>query len=433
MVDCQVALALDQVLCYLGESVVIIQMFRSGRSVAMTSNERFARIMHHQPVDHVLDMEFGYWEENHVLWQREGFPAEASVWGDPAAHYQLESHFLPDDAAMRNERMELYFGLERRYRPPVNTILEPKFEIEEAGERDGYRYYHDADHVLCRVLADGCTSMPEHIEYPLKSRADWERLFKPRLDPESPGRFPENLGAHMDFILEKNYVPWLYVGSLFGLLRNYVGFQEMCYMIHDDPVLVDEIVQHMADTACAVLEKTLPDLKGKALIGHFWEDICFNAGPMISPAFFRERIVPRYRQITGLLAEYGIDSIIVDCDGFIEPLVQCWLDAGINIMFPLERASNTDPARLREKFGRQLLMLGGVDKRCIAAGGDDIVRHLETLAPLVEDGGYIPHCDHLCPADVSFENYCFYLEKKREIFGIPKKELCLRSYPDNIK
>ena len=355
-------------------------------------------------------MEFGYWDEVHLLWEKEGLPEG------------LDTH----------EKLELYFGLERRYRPPVNVLLQPEFEIEEVEIRDGYRYYYDADRVLCRVLADGRTSMPEHLEYPLKSPKDWENVFKPRFDPDTPGRFPKDIVKVVDDALEQNYMPWLYVGSLFGRLRNFTGFQEICYMVYDDPDLIDEIIQHMADVTCDILERTMPLLGGKILIGHFWEDICFNNGPMISPDFFRNRVVPRYKQITTLLEKYGVDIVIVDCDGWIDPLIDSWLDAGVNIMFPLERASNSDPVEFRKKYGEQVLLLGGVDKKKIALGGDDIVRELEYLAPLVEEGGYIPHCDHLCPADVTLGKYRFYLEKKREIFGIPSKEEKIRATPVDI-
>ena len=98
-------------------------------------------------------------------------------------------------------------------------------------------------------------------------------------------------------------------------------------------------------------------------------------------------------------------------------------------MYPLERASGSDPVMLRKRYGKELLLMGGIDKRAIAKGGDVIARHLEYLAPLVEEGGYIPHCDHFCPANVTLKNYRFYLKKKRELFGIPHREERIRKYP----
>ena len=43
---------------------------------------------------------------------------------------------------------------------------------------------------------------------------------------------------------------------------------------------------------------------------------------------------------------------------------------------------------------------------------------MERLHPLVEHGGYIPCVDHRVPPDVSFENYCYYVEKKKDILKV---------------
>ncbi|MFP4343682.1 MAG: hypothetical protein ACLFU8_03210 [Anaerolineales bacterium] len=77
----------------------------------------------------------------------------------------------------------------------------------------------------------------------------------------------------------------------------------------------------------------------------------------------------------------------------------------------------SDPVEYRERFGKALRMLGGFDKRILAGERDAIEREVHRLAPLVEEGGYIPFCDHLVPPDVPFENYLFYLELARSVWG----------------
>ena len=62
--------------------------------------------------------------------------------------------------------------------------------------------------------------------------------------------------------------------------------------------------------------------------------------------------------------------------------------------------------------------MGGVDKMQLRAGRDAIRRCLESVAPLVERGGYIPFCDHRCPPDVPEEDYLFYLDYKEQLFGM---------------
>lgn len=364
--------------------------------------------MRFQTVDHVPDMEFSFWDETIDLWSRDGVPKE------------LDTH----------EKRELYFGLERRVKLPLEVNLHPAPGIREAGVRDGFRYYYDEDLVLCRVPSDGSTTMPEHIEFSLKNRHDWENTFRPLLDPDTPGRVPENPGAIAEDFLNKDFVPYLYAGSLFGRIRNFVGFAEICYLIYDDPGLVDDMIRHMAELSCAMLERVLPQVRGKVAIAHFWEDICFNNGPMISPAWFREHVAPLYKEIISVLRANGIDIISVDCDGWVGPLVEPWLEVGLNGMFPCEIKGGSGPVMFREKYGHDLLLMGGVDKAKIAQGGDALVKELERLAPVVEDGGFVPFCDHYVPADVTYEQFLFYLDKKREIFGIPKRELKPRDYYD---
>jgi uroporphyrinogen decarboxylase len=53
---------------------------------------------------------------------------------------------------------------------------------------------------------------------------------------------------------------------------------------------------------------------------------------------------------------------------------------------------------------------------------ESIRQEVLRLKPLVDDGGFIPHVDHRCPPDVTYENYLYYLKFKRETYGIPEPE-----------
>jgi len=79
-------------------------------------------------------------------------------------------------------------------------------------------------------------------------------------------------------------------------------------------------------------------------------------------------------------------------------------------MFPIE-AAHTDPIKLRQDYGKDILMIGGVNKLSLINSKESIDREMERLQLLIEQGGYIPTVDHRVPPDVSFENYLYYLEK----------------------
>ena len=62
--------------------------------------------------------------------------------------------------------------------------------------------------------------------------------------------------------------------------------------------------------------------------------------------------------------------------------------------------------------------MGGIDKTKIAKGGKILEKEFESKVPrLVEDGGYIPCCDHGIPPDVSYSNYCQFVALLKKYCG----------------
>ena len=153
------------------------------------------------------------------------------------------------------------------------------------------------------------------------------------------------------------------------------------------------------------LDQVLPHMDFDFASG--WEDISCNSGPLVSIDFFRNVVVPRYNRISKKLRAAGIGLWYTDCDGDIRPLLPYFLEGGINCMFPFEVNGCSHPSELLNEYGKELRIMGGVDKMKLREGKEAIKSYLETLVPLVERGGYIPHVDHRCPPDVSPENYLY--------------------------
>jgi uroporphyrinogen decarboxylase len=366
----------------------------------MNQRERWVAAMRFQPVDHVPDQEFGYWDEVFPLWHEQGL-----------------ARCITND-----ERADAFFGFETKVWAPGRADLIPQFERKVIEEDDRCITIADSGGTTRVVYKDGSSTIPRYLKFPVETRRDWEE-FRKRLDPATPGRFPGDAEWERweESVQGCTRPLGVYAASLFGKIRDWMGFENVSYAIMDDPRLIQEIMDHLTSLALIYLQRPLA--RGIQFdLAAMWEDMCFNHGPMLQPRLFEEWMVPRLSRITGLLAEHGCDVVFVDCDGNINELVPLWLDAGVNCMFPLEAQSGTDPVRLREKYGQRVLLMGGVDKTRLIAGKDEIKKEIARLKPLVEDGGYIPHVDHRVPPDVTYENYLYYLKLKRETFGIPEPE-----------
>ena len=361
----------------------------------MTGRERWLNTFHFKPVDRPVQMEFGYWDETFTEWHKQGWPES------------IKSH----DAG------HAYFGLDLRWDLNTPNGLEPWFEKKLIRETAEYRDWQNGDGQVWRARADKQhDTIPQFLSYPIRDRATWNE-FKKRLDPNSPGRFP-NVAELRAKHEKRDYPISIGAGSLFGRIRDWMGFEEACMLPHLDPVLFEEMVEHVCNLYCAVLERFLPVLQFDC--ASMWEDMAFKQGPMVSPEHFKKFLSPRYRRITDLLHKHGVDIVYLDCDGNIDDLVPLWLEAGVNVMYPLEVAHGSDAVKFRKLYGRDVLLMGGVNKRELAKDHASIDAELERLRPVVEEGGFVAHVDHRCPPDVSLANYIYYMQQKVKVFGMSK-------------
>jgi len=207
----------------------------------------------------------------------------------------------------------------------------------------------------------------------------------------------------------------LHCGSLFGMIRNILGIEGISYLYVDDEDLYTEIIDTVGDLSYKLAEKVL-STGTKFDFGHFWEDICIKNGPLVNPAVFREKVGPHYKKITDLLKKNGIDIISLDCDGMIDSLIPTWFENGVNTMFPIEVGTWDASIKLwREKYGKNLRGVGGMNKTVFANYFDAIDKEIERLKPLIELGGYIPCPDHRIAPDAKWENVQYYCEKMNSL------------------
>jgi uroporphyrinogen decarboxylase len=181
------------------------------------------------------------------------------------------------------------------------------------------------------------------------------------------------------------------------------GLEGSCYLLVDDEVLFDEIVETVADL-CYRKTKYILEAGARFDFGHFWEDISFKNGPLVSPCVFHEKVGPHYRRITDLLAQHVIDIVSVDRDGDIGALIPTWIENGVNTMFPIEVGTwGANLAPWRKEYGEQLRGVGGTNKNAFSRDRAAVNAELERLRPLVDLGGYIPCPDHRLAPDARWE------------------------------
>lgn len=142
-----------------------------------------------------------------------------------------------------------------------------------------------------------------------------------------------------------------------------------------------------------------------------------KGGPLLSPSTYAGFIFPHLKRMVEVFKGLGVRYFAIDTDGDPTQLIPLFLDAGVDAIWPIERAAGVSPQEWRDRFGQQLRLWGGVDKRILTRGPEAINAHLREFIPLIEEGGFIPTVDHTVPPDVSWDNFRHYMDAKRALLA----------------
>ncbi len=334
---------------------------------------------------------------------------------------------LSDGGDLRRALLEA-LGIEPEKRGPeiglpVSFRMIPEFEEKVLEHRNGHYVLQDwmgaiveisdrYDFTYLRTAKDLVTR--KWHKFPIESRADWE-CMKERYDAGASGRYPADLDERCRALKDRDYVTGMDLDGPFWQLREWCGFEGLCLLMAEAPEFVEEMcgfwVEFVSRVTAPVLERVQLDFVG------IHEDMAFKAHSMISPAMARRFLLPAYRRWVPEIRRSGCRVVDMDSDGYVSDLVPLWIEARINSCSPVEVAAGNDILEYRSRFGRWMAYQGGVDKRAMAKGGEAIRGEVMRLAPLIEDGGFIPGCDHGVPSDVSWPNFLEYARLLARLTG----------------
>lgn len=239
--------------------------------------------------------------------------------------------------------------------------------------------------------------------------------MKWRFDPKDPRRFPPDFDERCARLRERDFPLTVGFNGPFWQLREFAGFEGLCMLLLEQPGFVRELMTFWRDFCSEVLQVLLDHVVPDIIV--LSEDMAFKEHPMISPEMTEEFCGPCYRQWSEQSRAAGVRLLSIDSDGRVDSLIPVWKKCGITCVEPIEVAAGNDIVAMRAAFGKSMAYRGGVDKRAMAAGGAVLDAELARLRSVVDDGGYIPGCDHGVPSDVSWPKYQDYAMKLAEITG----------------
>ena len=306
------------------------------------------------------------------------------------------------------------YQCEDRASLPVNTGCNggyPEELIEDTAER---RVWKDGLGRTMELPKLSATLPIPMGNYPVETMDDWLKI-KPWYE-FSEDRLSQDWKAAARRFIEEDKVVCVHILGGFDEPRQLLGEENLCIAFYEDPELIQDILATIGNTAFQVLERVSAEVPIDMLCVH--EDLAGKSGPLIGPTHIEEFVAPYYLKVWNLLKERGTRLFDMDSDGDINPIIDAFLDAGVNCMHPMEPAANMDIVKVREKYGTRLSFYGGIDKHVIRRSKEEIAAELEyKVPPMVKTGGCVLGLDHRVPNGTPLENYKYYIEKMWEIIN----------------
>ena len=370
----------------------------------MTNLERAMNILHYKPVDRLPAVHFNYWPELLTEWAEQGkIPAELAQ----GCH----------DGSAKEAELDRIIGWDFNWNHVVGTNngLYPGFETKVLETLpDGSRRVQNHNGLIEKIKP-GITSIPSEDDYLLKDREAFETLYRPKMQ-FTPERVNIEAFRHFNEHRPQDVPVGFHVGSVLGSVRDMVSVVGMSYLLYDeDEDLFADVVDTFADMQYECVKAVL-ETGAKFDFAHYWEDICFKNGPLLSPEIFDEICGKHYKKRNDLLHQYGIDIISLDCDGVVDKLIPTWLDNGVNVLFPIEVGVWGDQFEAaRKKYGERILGIGGMDKTALRKDKAAVDAEIERMKRLAAMGGFIPCPDHRLMPGTKFELVQYYAEEIKKI------------------
>jgi len=381
----------------------------------MTPRERVKAVINHQKPD-VLPWIEAFDDGNLVTWFRQGLPVDELI----AMEWRVfeDGQLLFNWPGLKGFSPHAYFGCDGLVGCvlPIDIGPIPRYKLKVLEEDERYiRILTETGAIAKRIRKAERLwyDMPMYTEFPVKDKKTWEE-YKKRLDPSEPKRYPKDWNSEEYLTALERYqqgVTMLRFNGFYGFGAELMGIVPFNLAFYKNPELIIDMAQHWEYYIIETIREAVETLKDQIDIIFWWEDMANKRGPLLSPKLFKEFCLPHYKKVTGFLNKNGIDRIMVDCDGNVKPILDLLIEGGIRGLWPLEVNSGMDAVELGKKYGNKLFMVGNLDKREVAKGGEAMKREVDSkVSVLKEMGGYIPGVDHIIHPEFTLEKFREYAD-----------------------
>lgn len=186
-----------------------------------------------------------------------------------------------------------------------------------------------------------------------------------------------------------------------------------------EPEQVERLLDELMKRHLATLEKVCHYLGDVVDIIRFGDDLGMSNGPFMSPETYDELFKPRHKQLADYVRQHSSMHTFIHSCGSISPLIPGLLEAGIEILNPVQtNCARMEPDYLKKEFGSAATFWGGGIETVgtLNVGTPEQIRAqvLDRMAIFSPGGGFVFNTVHNILPDVPPENIVAMFDAVKE-------------------
>jgi uroporphyrinogen decarboxylase len=227
-------------------------------------------------------------------------------------------------------------------------------------------------------------------------------------DPYDPGR-TRGLEESVTALKEKDCAIVLNLPGAFVHVSQYLrGFYDWYCDCAMNTKILEALFDAVLEVHLAICSDALTKVGSEVHLIFTGDDLGNQKGPSFSPDLYRRVFKPRHKKFLRFIHDHSDAKVIFHTCGSVYPLLADLIDAGVDVLNPVQvSARNMDSALLKKHFGDKLCFWGGIDIQHVLNQGStvdvkaEVRRRIDDLAP---GGGYVLCAAHNIQPDVPPEN-----------------------------
>jgi uroporphyrinogen-III decarboxylase len=372
----------------------------------MNSRERISAILNGEEPDQVGYQDADFFEETIQKWHCEGLPSSI---GTGAKEGWM------DVRGLRYFEADIYVTW---------PDFSPKYDVIDYEVDQDWKIIKDAYGTTRKSWTEK-SGAPQYLDAVVKTPKNFTEMVEPLLVADdmrrvSGSRYPfkRELEQMIKHFQKEFFVTVGVEGPLGYSMYLCGGLARTLVFLMKNQDFMGYMLNSIADFLSKICGSYI-----EAGVDGIWvfDDLGSREGPFLSPRLYEKLIKPSHQKLCAPFVKRGLPRLL-HSDGNIESMIPQLMDAGFIGIQPLQNEV-MDIKRMKEKYGDQLTLMGGIDTRVLSSGDPAAIEsEVATKIGIAgREGRYIATSDGPVPPTVSLDNYRLFRRLLRKYGQYPLK------------